>query len=349
TKYYITLTTAPGCVAYDSVFVDVRSFVTLTAGKDTSICEGDFAYLNPTGDALYFVWSHPELMDDYRLKRPTARPPATTTFEVIGSIGKCSATAEITVNVVPFPVANAGVGGMICYDSTFQLQGSIVGAFYNWSPINTLTNPTSLRPIARPHETTAYVLTVLDTLGCPKPSYDTVIIEVVPKVIANAGNDTAIVVGQPLQLRATGGETYIWNPPLGLDDPLSQTPVAVLQNSQEYVVKVTTIEGCHNFDTLSVTVYKTEPDIFVPNGFTPNADGHNDVLYAIPVGIESVEYFQIYNRWGKLVFSTNDLSKGWDGRVNGQPQASDSFVWMVRAKDYTGKTIFKKGTVVLIR
>src|SRR5690606_5218020 len=132
-----------------------------------------------------------------RLKRPTALPSATTTFEVTGAIGKCSATAQVTVDVVPFPVSNAGVGGMICYDSTFQLQGSIIGAFFNWSPITTLTGANSLRPIAKPLETTAYVLTVMDTLGCPKPAHDTVIIEVVPKVIANAGNDTAVVAGQP--------------------------------------------------------------------------------------------------------------------------------------------------------
>jgi len=98
-----------------------------------------------------------------------------------------------------------------------------------------------------------------------------------------------------------------------------------------------------------VKVFKTPADIFVPTGFTPNGDGRNDVIRPVLVGIKSLTYFRVYNRWGQLVFNTSQAGKGWDGTVGGTLQATDNFVYMVQAIDYTGKTIFKKGDFVLIR
>jgi gliding motility-associated-like protein len=99
-----------------------------------------------------------------------------------------------------------------------------------------------------------------------------------------------------------------------------------------------------------VKVYKTNPDIFVPTGFTPNGDGRNDFFRPIYVGMKTVEYFQVYNRWGALLYS-NDLDNGhgWDGTIKGVKQSTGTFIWMVRATDILGKVHFKKGTVQLIR
>jgi gliding motility-associated-like protein len=98
-----------------------------------------------------------------------------------------------------------------------------------------------------------------------------------------------------------------------------------------------------------VRVFKTAPDIFVPTGFTPNGDGLNDFLVPIPAGISEFEYFRVYNRYGQLVFSTTEVGKGWDGKIAGKDQGSDTFAWYVKGRDYTGKAIFKKGTSTLIR
>lgn len=97
-------------------------------------------------------------------------------------------------------------------------------------------------------------------------------------------------------------------------------------------------------------VYKTNPDIFVPTGFTPNGDGRNDVFRPIYVGMKTIEYFQVYNRWGALLYS-NDLDNGygWDGTIKGVKQSAGAFIWMVRASDIIGNVHFKKGTVLLIR
>ncbi len=96
-------------------------------------------------------------------------------------------------------------------------------------------------------------------------------------------------------------------------------------------------------------MYKTQPDIFIPTAFTPNNDGKNDILKPIPVGITRIDFFRIYNRFGQLIYETKEYLKGWDGNVAGTPQASGTYVFSAQGVDYTGKTIFKKGTVVLIR
>ena len=117
-----------------------------------------------------------------------------------------------------------------------------------------------------------------------------------------------------------------------------------------YLVTVTDQAGC--FDTASITirVYKTGPEIFVPTGFTPNGDGRNDVFRPIYVGMKAIDYFQVYNRWGGLIYSHKlDDGQGWDGTIKGLKQNTGTFIWMVRATDIIGNVHFKKGTVLLVR
>jgi gliding motility-associated-like protein len=159
-------------------------------------------------------------------------------------------------------------------------------------------------------------------------------------------------VGQPLQLNASGGEGYLWSPPTGLTSTTVFNPMAFLNGSIDsirYVVQVTDEKGCVDSADIIVKVFKTNPQIFVPTGFTPNGDGLNETVKPIAVGIDKIEYFRVYNRWGQLVFSTTINGHGWDGRIGGKLQGSNTYVWLVKARDYTGKQVFQKGTVTLIR
>jgi gliding motility-associated-like protein len=89
--------------------------------------------------------------------------------------------------------------------------------------------------------------------------------------------------------------------------------------------------------------------LFVPNAFTPNGDGHNDVLRVIPIGIRALNYFTVFNRWGQRVFTTTDPGTGWDGTVNGVLQPVGTYVWMAGGVNYKGEVVERKGVVVLIR
>jgi gliding motility-associated-like protein len=173
-----------------------------------------------------------------------------------------------------------------------------------------------------------------------------------PEIHAFAGNDTLVIVGQPLQLNAEGGVNYEWMPSFGLSNPNIKNPIGLYGpeiDSIRYTVVVYNEAGCTDTAFVKVTVFKTEPYVFVPTGFTPNGDGLNDVVRPIAVGIKQIKYFSIYNRWGQLLFKTTTNGHGWDGKIRGMPQATNVFVWMVSAVDYLDRPFFMKGTVTLIR
>jgi gliding motility-associated-like protein len=107
--------------------------------------------------------------------------------------------------------------------------------------------------------------------------------------------------------------------------------------------------GCPHFAYINVKVFATKAQVFVPTAFTPNGDGRNDRLRPIPVGIQRIEYFHVYSRWGQLVFSTRTTGEGWDGTINGKTQTTGVFTWVVKAVDIDGKPYSQKGTVTLIR
>jgi gliding motility-associated-like protein len=219
-------------------------------------------------------------------------------------------------------------------------------------PSSSLSSVESLNPIAHPVNTVQYIFSAYDTRGCPKPGIDTLLVTVLPKIIASAGEDTAVVIGQALQLNASGGDTYLWSPAFPLSAANIANPVAVFNepsNGLRYKVEVYNSAGCHDSAFILIKIFATAPTVFVPTAFTPNNDGKNDILRPVVAGMQRFDYFNIYNRWGQLVFSTAVSSKGWDGTINGEPQASNTYVWMVKAVDFNGAAYFQKGLVTLIR
>jgi gliding motility-associated-like protein len=119
-------------------------------------------------------------------------------------------------------------------------------------------------------------------------------------------------------------------------------------NNITYLVRATDTFGCYGTANVKVTVAPTMPDFFVPNAFTPGTNS-NSVFRPICIGISSLEFFSVYNRWGQLIYSTSQIGQGWDGRIQGKMQGSNTYLWILRGTDYTGRVISKKGTMVLIR
>lgn len=352
TTYYVELEDN-GCRNKDSVKVNVVGFVTLQAMNDTTICRTDTIQLRIISDGLRYDWTPAAQIINPTVKNPFAfTNNAQTNYQVTATIGGCSATDNIIVTTVPYPMVNAGSDFSICYNAIAQLNGMTDGSSWQWTPPNLVSNPNLLNPISYPPRTTDYVLTAFDTRGCPKPGRDTIKVTVLPKMKVSAGKDTAVVVGQPLQLSATGGVNYDWIPAIYLSDGDISNPVAIFSNPTtgiQYKVIVYNMHGCKDSAYITIRVFKTKPSIFVPSAFTPNNDGKNDLLRPIAVGMKDIEYFNIYNRWGELLFSTKTNGKGWDGKVAGVMQPTGTFVWTVKATDYTGKAYFQKGVVTLIK
>jgi gliding motility-associated-like protein len=353
TSNYIVTLNDDGCVNTDTVHVRVIDFVTLRAMPDTVICAGDSLQLTAVTDGLLFNWTPAATINNPGLLRPFVLPKANTTYQITATVGHCSTTDDVTIRLVPYPSSNAGQDTVVCFDTKAQLNAGIVGSSFTWTPSSSLDNPNSLHPVASPRGTTSYVLTVFDNLGCPKPKRDTVVVTVLPKINAFAGRDTAVVVGQQLQLNASGGGGgYFWAPSTYLNRNNVKNPIGIYDgrvDSIRYKVLVGNDAGCFDSAYITVKVFRTNPQIFVPTAFTPNGDGLNDYVRPIAVGISRMDYFRIYNRWGQLVFSANDTERGWDGKIGGKDQPSATFVWIVKGTDFTGKVVFAKGTVTLIR
>lgn len=352
TTYHVTITDAFGCQGYDSVRVRVVSKVTQFAMPDTTICLTDPVILRITSDALHYVWTENpagNTLNNPFIKNPTATPLVTTTYHVVGNIGKCIAENDIKVKPVPYPAANAGPDVPICFGQSAQLNAS-GGSIYSWSPAafltaNNIPNPVSVKPT----DNIRYIVTVRDVLGCPKPVKDTMVVYVA-KIKANAGpRDTSVVLDQPLQLGATGGINYSWSPATWLSNPLISNPIALPRNDIEYVVRVSDNAGCFDLDSIRVHVFTIKPDLLVPNAFTPNGDGLNDVFKPIPIGMKSLDIFRVFNRWGEMVYSGSGNDAAWDGTYNGKKQEMATFVWYAEGVDYLNNKIFRKGSVVLVR
>lgn len=351
TTYFVDIN-QDGCLNRDSVKINVVDHVSLSAMNDTTICSGDAIQLNLISNGLKYAWTPASQLTDASTQNPTAITNANTTYKVIATIGSCSADAAINVTAVPYPFADAGNDTILCYQALAQLHGVINGSSFLWSPQNRLLNANTLNPTMAASQTTIYMLSVFDTKGCPKPGIDTVVVTVLPPINAFAGRDTAVVINQSLQLNASGGKLYTWSPPTGLSATNIANPVAVYNKEDEnvrYKVFVYNEAGCVDSAFVNVKVFKTLPSVFVPTAFTPNGDGRNDILKPVAVGMQRLDFFGVYNRWGQLVFSTTINGKGWDGTLSGTPQISGTYVWMVKAVDFSGAHYFEKGTVTLIR
>ena len=252
----------------------------------------------------------------------------------------------------------------ICYGGTAPLRALVTtGTDYTWISREPFTGgmkgnissvPFATGILAAPEQTTDYILNIRNE-GCPITVSDTFTVAVVPPIRVNPGNDTLVVVNQPLHFRATSSDVYKdeyqWSPATNLSNPDIADPIGLYGSgidSITYLVTATDTFGCYGTATVKVRIAHTLPDIFVPNAFTPGKNS-NGLFRPICIGISSLDYFCVYNRWGQLLYRTSQMGQGWDGRIQGKLQESNGYLWILKGTDYTGRVILKRGTMMLIR
>jgi gliding motility-associated-like protein len=270
-------------------------------------------------------------------------------------LGICNATNTVNITVEPAPIADAGTSDTTCFGKAVTLQGS-GGVQYTWTPATGLSNPRIADPVVTdPNATITYTLNVVDANGCRNIKPSAVTVTVLPPYPVFAGNDTSVTLGQTVQLNAVdvqgvGFDQYTWSPASGLSNPSIADPVASFSEvgTYTYVVNASAPNSCGGIDSITIKVYAVA-DIFVPNAFTPNNDGHNDLFRAVPVSIRVFKYLSVFNRFGQRVFTTTNAGVGWDGTLNGQEMPAGTYVWMAGGVDDSGRVVERKGTVILIR
>lgn len=352
-NYVFVMKDANGCRIEQTATVNSINNLYLDIGADTTLCEGETLVLQPSSNALNYLWSPSASLNNATAKNPVAAPASSTKYTLKVTRGICELSDAVNVSVMDAPIAKVSNDITICYGESTELHGS-GGDKYTWSPSTYLIDAHSATPLVqKPAASVAYQLSVEDQYGCRSitPSSVKVVVTAAPNLFA--GNDTSIVMNEPIQLTAldvnnSGFITYQWSPEFGLSDPGSSAPVVKIDRDITYTVKAHTAAGCEGLDEIQIKAYQ-KAEIYVASAFTPNGDNINDILRAMPVGINRFNYFSVFDRWGNLVFNTNTPTLGWNGSINGKNVATGAFVWKAQGIDFKGNLIFRKGVVTIIQ
>jgi gliding motility-associated-like protein len=273
------------------------------------------------------------------------------TLDIKDAVTTCVDTLKKLMIVNPIPHLTAR-GGDTCLGKPITLS-SLTGAgnSYSWSPSTGLSSTNIPNPVATPTVTTTYTVTVLDSNGCKNDTAVTLyVMQPIPQVIY----DTAIIIGQSVQLffliNPSNLYTYTWTPTDSLSCKTCPNPIANPLVTTTYTLTVSDKKGCFTSSSTYDVKILPETSIDVPTAFTPNGDGTNDIVFVKGWGIKKLLEFDIYNRWGELVFTTDDINVGWDGYYKGVLQNVETYAWTAKAETWVqGKVIVRKGFIKLLR
>ena len=344
TGYTVTGTTA-GCSSTGSVNVAVTPTPTLVTGAvPNSMCVGLSSSLSVSGAGSY-TWSPSGSLSNVNLSNPTAKPVQTTTYTVIGANGLCTASATVEVIVIQTATVQASKFGDVCFGEYTTIE-AIGGTTYNWLPVSGLSNANGASTRAAPLVTTVYTVTASAPGLCSSTS--TVEVKVNPLPHVYAGRDTTINIDETITLTGTGDVEVGFLAP-------TATPLAcnycnqITVNPQEptcYVLKGENGYGCVDFDTVCVYVTK-DFDVFIPNAFTPNEDGYNDIFIPVGYGIEAIR-LTVFDRWGVQIFTSYENNIGWDGSYKGKQCEQGVYTYKAEIKTMAGHTVQRVGHVTLL-
>ena len=330
TSYIVTAQDNFNCIIKDTISVIVNSLPVITT-TNGGACGGDTATLSASGGVTY-LWENGETTSTIKVT-----PSATTTYGVtVVSAEGCKDTSSAVATIFPKPVIQLTDNTTICMGDSATLTAS-GGTYYLWSTTETTpsikVSPTTL---------TSYTVAVTDDNGC----FDSKSVDVdaipLPTPLILQEVDT-ICKGTSTTLIASGGSNYLWN-----TGETSSTILIAPYLSSFYSV---TVSNSLNNVTCSATA-NTKMNvrncnmIYIPNSFAPF--GYNTIFK--PSGeIKGVRNysFQIFNRWGQLIYETNDPEKGWDGRLNGEYVPAGAYVYYLKFENVDDK--FEKiGSVTVI-
>lgn len=345
--YTVTAFNAAGCFDVDSTTITVASPAAVTVSADTTVCPDETVQLNASGGVTY-NWNP---TNNDMVGANTATPTLTVTENQVYTltvidVNGCEIieTVDIGVFVPAEPMATGT--DTICFGESVVL-GASNGVTYSWSPDNSVSDPTIADPTATPDVTTIYTIEIIDANGCPNSDEVKVTVIQLPNV--DAGPDISLYSSSRAVLEATGAVSYVWSPNIWIQDTSSARTFIYPEDSITYYVVGTDAFGCQNLDSVNVFVLPS-PKYFVPNAFTPNGDGQNDLFRISYYENFVLETLQVFNRWGQLVFSTEDITQAWDGRApNGDPLPTGAYIYIINGTDEIGAPLYRQGNVTLMR
>ncbi len=392
----------------------------ITIDPDTMICLGESVPIHAYGGVNY-SWSPGATLNDSTISNPITTPLLTTIYNVsITDLNNCiwDTLMEVDVSNI-FPDVFNALDVQVCLGDSIDVSVSGTNITnYSWTPSNTLVNPTDSSTLAFPTLKTTYI--IKGENGCGS-DYDTLVVDIL-SINVFISPDTAVCVGEAVNLWANGGVSYLWyndqhlnlssdsifNPTItgpttffvditnaagctktlsvfvdtiqapflemGIDiktefgstlvlNPITDgvsflwspkeglscdtclNPELTAVTTSTFYLEVENENGCITGDSVKIFL---DGVIYVPNSFTPDGNGNNDVFYAYGEGIIEFE-MNIYDRWGELIFKTQNILNGWDGNFKGEQVKNDVYVWKIKYKEALGKNGILYGTVTLVR
>ncbi|MFN8230942.1 MAG: gliding motility-associated C-terminal domain-containing protein [Bacteroidia bacterium] len=337
------------CSGKATVIVSVtpRPNFNLSISK-TGICFGDNTTIVGNGAQFYSWAPNTNISINAAGNVGVAQPTAGTTYTVIGynlsGTLSCGVTKMVFVEVVPTIDASISSSVEICLGESTQLTSSGSNT-YKWLPVDGLNDPNIASPIASPKKTTEYIVSVSNMSNCPVTKTVTVKVNPLPSV--TAGDDQVINADEPILITASGTGTLTWIAGEGIVCAPCPTTQVITSNSGLYIIEAISNKGCIARDQLNIDVTKNH-NLYIPNSFTPNEDGKNDLFMIYGTGIQKIE-LTVFDRWGEKLFYTKDINVGWDGSYKGVICKSDVYVYLLNYIALDGKKYTKKGHVSILK
>lgn len=351
-------TNAKGCVGKDTLQLTIHPLPKTNAGIDSLICLGQNVQLQASGaDTYEWVGSSTTTLSCTVCPSPIATPTQTTSYFVAGATTfGCIKfdTVKVSVNQ-PVHIMVDPRKDSLCIGQSTQLR-AVGASIYNWSPAAGLSSTTISNPVANPTVSTVYKVVASDSKSCFFDSA-TVDVTVFKYPTLELGPDASIPSGTSYQINGQGSSDIVsitWKPNTGLSCDNCLNPVASPVKTTNYYATATNNGNCSVADNITIVVFCNEQNFFMPNTFSPNNDGMNDVFYPRGKGLTRINTFRIYNRLGQLIFEkqnfgANDTSAGWNGMINGEKAPQDVYTYIIEFVCNNSMVVPYKGNVTLIR
>ncbi len=353
--YSLIATNSSGCKDTVAGSFEVYPLPNVVAGNDLTICQNAGRNLSAAG-AVSYSWSPSAGLSCITCANPIATPDSARTYAVTGtnSYG-CINRDSVSVEVI-YPLRMSTNGeDTLCIGSSTSLSAT-GAASYAWTPPTGLNNTTASTVMAKPIVTTLYRVIGKDGKNCfSDTAYFPVQVYPMPTVILRG--DTTISVGNTIILTPQVSQDVnqvLWQNPIGLVQTNYPSITVRPTGQTQYNVTVSNVGGCTARSSVNISVICNDANVFIPNTFSPNADGANDVFYVRGTGLFNVKLMRVFNRWGELVFSSNavranDASTGWDGTYKGKKLGTDVYVYMIEVQCESNTSLLYKGNVTLLK
>lgn len=331
--YTVTATNQAGCMGTNTTSIFIKPLPDVTVNS-ASVCPGEAATLNANASLTGGTYSW--FPGNQNTASITEVPVSSGSYTVVYTLDGCSDTATTSVTIFALSALSVN-SGSVCPGETIILTAStsIGGGTFSWLPGAKTTSSVTEAPEASSSYTVQYVQN-----GCSVSTVANVHVFTVPDITL-AASALAVAPMDEISVTASGSGTYVWN--TGATGPVLDLKIG---QSSTFCATITSVDGCKNNACIDIVV-KEESTLYVPNAFTPNGDDINDEFHVASYNLSEFD-LKIFNRWGQLLFQTNDPLKGWDGSFKGQTVAG-VYVFILKAKGNDGSEYRKSGHITLLQ